>query len=291
MPRHLSRFELVQEEVRKRYGDLLSEGLERYTPIRIELDHDLLLSRVVLTSNMIRYVYGGQDLRGFLYIEGGYDRAYADVRGWQTRVPKFHVAECRTLEAMRLRGRYDGVYVFANQPTTMTDVDGQEKDLRVCLNCCAMVPGLGKGLTTTAFCEQVLRKHSTAVPVFQPQRLPKPDLLQTAYSGDDPPKVAAQRHARGYRCERCGLELRRHYVDGWYLETVYRNGNRQDLRPENLTFLCTLCNASTGASGHLVVNAGQRNKLMHFLTIYGEQLETVAHPLLERARTLLGAKR
>jgi hypothetical protein len=61
--------------------------------------------------------------------------ATAIRNGWQTIVPKFHVANCETIQNKKRARDFNGKYVSSNEIIEMEDLDGLIKELDICGYC------------------------------------------------------------------------------------------------------------------------------------------------------------
>ena len=59
---------------------------------------------------------------------------YAKTNNIGTIVPKFHIYKCKTIEEQMEMNNFDGHYEFNNYPVKMKDIDGIEKELKLCKN-------------------------------------------------------------------------------------------------------------------------------------------------------------
>lgn len=229
----------------------------------------------------IFYTDGIKTYKGFLYIPI-YNQRAAQRKGWNT-MPKFHITKCSIIENQMNRSNFNGHYVFANTPVTnMTDVDGTEKDLKICGYCVGEVSGVHRDMTTTEYYEKFILNDEVE-DNFAADDIPD-EAVETniwGYTPDWYEKSRNYRHEQGYCCENCDIKL--DASDGYYLDTHHINGNKTNNNSSNLLALCVLCHANFDAH-HLRNFSVGRNKirLEEFVTLFRKELQRVENDYIPR---------
>lgn len=240
-------------------NDLLTEDeLERLVHEGVDLQS--LNELKVLADGTLSY----KNARVLLYIRdvasyGGYRRNRDDL-------PRFHIANCTTLQEMRERNRFERYVVAARTDGIfrIARIDGQrrresDERLRVCQNC------LGR-LAFDGFDNAWDRaRRVRAVKAFTTERFfslyPRDILVHkpTHDSNSAPPNVYPEdfdelarltKERRGWKCERCTRDFsERRYRR--FLHVHHENGQKYDCRPDNLRVLCLGCHADQPGHGHM----------------------------------------
>jgi hypothetical protein len=229
---------------------------------------------VVLEDGTVSY----KDSRVIVYIR--------DVISWggQHDNPRFHVADCTTLQKMRqmnLSGPYvvsirgDGRFLI-NRINQHSKIDSLEIPLKVCQNCLSTLSfdNFSFSLSSRDRTKIVSR---FAIPRFF-EKYPKSLLYwrptedaATAPINDYPvdfEEISRRvREQRGWRCERC----RRDFsvpVNREYLHVHHRNGMKNQNNEANLQVLCLGCHADEPQHAHLK-NLGEYREFVRRFGLYG----------------------
>ncbi|MBF0308247.1 MAG: HNH endonuclease [Magnetococcales bacterium] len=180
-------------------------------------------------------------------------------------LPKFHIANCDTLEKMRSNDRFeryvvstreDGLFVINVVQSNGMPIHREER-LLVCQNCLTRLnwERFGFGMNKAARLDFV-RRFSIAK-FFE--RYKKTFILDTPASTDKDAPInnypndfydIAERikRVRGYCCEKCKINLIKHQR---YLHAHHKNGQKNDSRPENIAVLCVACHAEEFGHAHI----------------------------------------
>ena len=228
----------------------------------------------VLSDGTLAY----KDRRVLLYIR---DRQTS--RGYDPldNLPKFHIANCRTLEEMREHGRFEKYVISArtdgkfkmNFVYEFGKTDSAICELKVCRNCLVrlsykMYKELDNKARNEIYQNFLLSEYFATYPKNQITTLP----LHT----DDTAPVndyrvgfretsARYRSENGWRCEngKCGVDLSNPSYQK-YLHTHHVNAQKYDDRTENHKALCILCHAEEPMHAHLKNSPNYRE----FMRIY-----------------------
>jgi|SRR6516162_4127196 len=222
-----------------------------------------------------------RDRRILLYIRD--KRAFARHNSQQV-LPKFHVANCSTLDQMRQQGRF-ARYVIS------TRIDGKFKmnfidrsgtqssicELKICILCLTHLRYKGYKQGTRRRDKEIyngftLQEYFAAYPKNQITTLP----LHT----DDTAPVNEYGHGfrershryraeNGWRCQRCGIDLS-HPPHRKYLHTHHLNAQKDDDRRENHRALCIRCHAEEPMHKHLK-NSPDHGEFMKIYALLMEQ--------------------
>jgi hypothetical protein len=202
-----------------------------------------------------------KDTRVLVYIR---DFAQDGGRHW---VPRFHVADCRTLQQQRQRNRF-GHYVVATRDDGFFQVNlirrgrnvtSQLLQLAVCQNCLDNLGFDGFSLELSEKHRRTIVSRFTIVRFFEkyPRSLlhwrPVKDAATApvnSYPADFEGISKRVREQRRWRCERCGRDFSR-VVDRGYLHVHHQNGMKNENHEKNLEVLCLGCHADEPRHAHL----------------------------------------
>ena len=180
-----------------------------------------------------------------------------------SRGNKFHVADCKKLEEMRRKGRFER-YVVTNRLDGQFYISGFnwrtkiERDgwaeLRVCQLCLNKLnykgarAGKAREIAIEFDIEEFFSTYSSFFPHMPSRRAGQAE--SDAYT-DDWAQVAGRYKAdKGFRCESCQVELQEHRH---LLHVHHKNGVKSDNRRANLMALCAACHREQADHEHMFV--------------------------------------
>jgi hypothetical protein len=190
-----------------------------------------------------------------------------DIHTLQNWIPRFHIADCRTLQKQQQQNglaryvvttRSDGSFVV-NLIGNDGGVERHTMQLNVCQNCLAMLgfDGFSRNLSQPRRMQIVFQ--FTIQRFFE--KFPR-SLLSVRRAGDAdsaPINNYSQdfgntskrvREQRGWRCECCQRDFSRS-TDRKYLHVHHRNGMKNENHDGNLRVLCLGCHAAEPQHAHL----------------------------------------
>lgn len=217
----------------------------------------------------------GKKHKGFLFIEGGYNKESVIAHGGNTIVPKFHISNCKTIEQQKRNKNYDGHYVFSQEKESIIDLDGIEKEITLCKNCLNMQSIIRQVIPVSEYVEKYI-KDTKSDGNFDDTDLPnskKSNIFQdNGYGLKWDQKSHEYRLSIRFTCENCGIHLNQNYIDGYYLETHHIDKNKSNDSQSNLKALCTLCHANVDEFHKRNFSKGRnKQKLESFIFIFGEK--------------------
>lgn len=179
--------------------------------------------------------------------------------GWQKEsLPRFHVAECSTLQSMREKGAFER-YVVSQKTTGNFTINisevKREAALQICRNCLTHLDyqnfrsqrktkqqEIVSGFKIPEFF-QVYDKGFYSVPNYTDQT-----AVFDKYT-DDWKKISAEmRWNNHWVCQGCRLDL---VKDKQFLHVHHKNSIRSDNSPSNLAVLCIECHAKQPDHEHI----------------------------------------
>lgn len=227
------------------------ESSFEFEQITIEIKSHEFKDKIELSNEGIFFKKDGNLIKGFLYIEKGYNPAFQRA----TIIPKFHVTECRTINDQKARNNFDGHYVFSNVPVTMKDIDGLEKDLPLCKNCIGKLLEVnpyeaaligGRVISTAEYNETIL-KNPAIIGNLRQTTLPRDSFEKVIEWGHCTPElkdIKSYFYEKHFSCEICKIKL--DGARGYFLKIHFRDGDENNRLPNNLECLCPECYAQKG---------------------------------------------
>ena len=188
--------------------------------------------------------------------------------------PRFHVADCKTLDNMRNAGRFDRYVATSGQtgrfrvqpkdPDTHTWDEEMEASLAPCMNCLdhlnydgfANLSRREKRAAVERFDIHVFfdtcRSLFRCLPIYTPNNFP-----QGAYTADWADISRTVRQRAGWTCSEpeCSVNLSNHPK---LLHVHHVDGNRGNNRPSNLRVFCCLCHSKMPLHSHMRISPEER---------------------------------
>lgn len=223
----------------------------------------------------------GEKIKGFLYIESGYNLELIKSKNLKTSIPKFHVQKCKTIEQMIEKKDFNGKYVFSNRTVLMRDkIDNLEKEPTACGNCIKLNNKLYKGMTTTEFVNKVIMDEKIEGTLNKgdlPINIP---VDQSGYTLDKEIISKKFREENNFTCQECSLQLNPPF-DSYFLETHHIDGNKRNNSENNLKCLCILCHANYNEIHKKNYSSGDNKiKLDDFIFRFKDRLLEVGNKYL-----------
>jgi hypothetical protein len=236
-----------------------------------------------------------KDSRVIVYIRDVAQYAHAErQRAW--KLPKFHLANCETLQQMRAEKRYDRYVVAARQDgffqinfiDSPRQIRSSIERLHVCQNCLGTLAfdGFRRDMTRERRAEKVASFRLDAFFAAFPRAL----LLATpSHQSDSAPindypddfaEVSRRtKELRGWRCEAesCGLDFSA-VAHRKFLHLHHINGLKYDSRPENLALRCIGCHGDEPMHSHIkaIPDYLEFQRIKHTLPIAKSRARAVA---------------
>ena len=257
--------------LRKRVGAPLS-----FYKLKVTLPAPVFKTREVLKITPVSLPLEGLDVEfgqisthpdGTLTYDGRrvliHIRDVANIGG-RKHIPRFHIANCRTLIEMKSSGRFERYVVseredgnfhirYDSGPLKITKLD-------VCQNC------LDK-LSWNGFSSDMSKNSRTQiVSSFLPKlffdKYPKSlhPVIPSYTSATAPINEYPQnweeisrelKKQLGYRCQEYGCTIQLSHSDSKFLHVHHKNSLKNDCSPENLICLCIRCHASQPNHSHM----------------------------------------
>ena len=237
---------------------------ETRDPIAIKLEGaglDLPLEEVASAGGLLSY----DERQVVLYIpDQGRKIDEVLINGW-IHGKRVHVADCRTLNEMRRKNRFEryravantkGIFeVFGTSYSTGLSREGKT-DLRVCINCLKHLnykgyvtePSERKEILHSFNLEEFFLSNSTLFRTLPSAIRQK----QGGYPADWSKISKTLREKRNWRCENCKLDLSEHRK---LLDAHHVNGNKADNDDTNLRTFCKDCHRKQPMHDHMGISS------------------------------------
>lgn len=180
------------------------------------------------------------------------------------QIRKFHFHQCRTLNDMYNKGRFER-YVVTQRKTGYFLMDKKvgynlyEKDveerLDVCKNCLNWFNrNYRKRYSVETFDIVEFFGSFTQTPITHTPKYTDKNAPISGYS-EDWDLISKQRKEQcGYICQQCGIDLSNHKN---LVQTHHANGVKSDNSPSNLKVLCIECHSDQPSHGHMKSSASR----------------------------------
>ncbi len=211
--------------------------------IQKTLNQDELLKNICFNEDGIFLQRNKDKIKGYIYIKKGYDIHYAKTNNIGTIVPKFHIYKCKTIEEQMEMNNFDGHYEFNNYPVKMKDIDGIEKELKLCKNCLNLSKNIKRVITVSEYCNNYINNNKIGG-TFGKDDLPLP--IQRDYKNYTSNWVNISnelRKRKNYTCSHCKITIDSNFADRRFIEVHHIDGNKANNHQDNLQVLCILCHA------------------------------------------------
>ncbi|MEH6585211.1 MAG: HNH endonuclease signature motif containing protein [Halioglobus sp.] len=233
----------------------------------IEFDRELSTGGVEVSLEDLESEQGLLSVRGRQVILFIPDHAFRveQVFDVPSQGNKFHIADCKTLETMRERKRFERYKVtnnlsgefpiFGTGESSNRQIEGTA-ELNVCKNCLNMLNYEGAKNTSVAGRNSIVDVFSIAdffvtySSVFK--NLPRQliDQAKKGYSPDWDEVSARVRSGAGDTCQCCEVDLTSKKS---LLHAHHISGDKRDNAPRNLVALCADCHRKEPYHGHMFV--------------------------------------
>ncbi|ACS83825.1 HNH endonuclease [Musicola paradisiaca] len=199
--------------------------------------------------------------------------------GKEITLPKYHLANCRTLQGMWRRnrsGRYvvatrsDGLFIIKHLDASGTEWETKETRLNVCKSCLETLNW--KGYSSKSYQERMTIFNQFSLKEFF-EKYPNSKTTYRAehtdisaptntYSNDFNTISKQYRESIHWHCEQCGINLKEKNLNK-YLHVHHRDGQKNNNQRSNLQALCIECHSKQDNHGHM----NSHHDLAIFLTL------------------------
>lgn len=210
--------------------------------------------------------YEGQQILLYIPDQGYYmDDVLVEPKGKNGK--RIHLSECKTIQQMREKGRFNTRYKAENRldglfPSFGISEQNKEEinaelSLAVCQNCLMELNYYNFTSMSWPQKQQLIQNFSfltffeTYSSYFDglPQSI---DSMQTvSYTSDWASISSKKRGDCNYICQYCGVNLQQYH---YLLHTHHINGNKSDNSDKNLRVLCVDCHKKQPHHGHMYVS-------------------------------------
>ena len=224
----------------------LEEGIKDFDINEIEVKEGILFYK---NEQLVLYIYD----------------CYKTVDDEPEDLSRYHVSECKTIEDMKARGRYER-YIATSRKTgsfkisLFADIERShkeecEKDLIVCINCLKVLNYNGakekdhkqrREISDAFKIGDFFEAYST---YFKEKPKYTCDSIKLNNYPDDWQIISKKkRESESWECEICGVNLQNFKN---FLQTHHRNEKKFDSSPNNLEALCLICHGDKHPHMHI----------------------------------------
>jgi hypothetical protein len=202
-----------------------------------------------------------------------YIRDIRVYKSYERKLPKFHIADCITLQNARAVGRYEK-YVASNKTDGKFEIReldslGKTKnsvgELNVCKNCLERLNYKNYAINYrqrndiyVKFSIKEFFEQYKATDIVQPKRNADTDPTNN-YSKDWDTISRQRKRVKSYICENCHVNLATKLN---LLQVHHKNRRKDDNRPENLVVLCVDCHSKQGGDHAQIKNTLEYREFM-----------------------------
>ncbi len=178
------------------------------------------------------------------------------------KLPKFHLADCRTLKDMRDKNRFDRYVVsirtdgkFILKFITNNQDETKILPLEACMNCLELLSyknfnsGNRKQIRDNFSIDEYFKLYPRTFFRDKPTHT-SADAPVNKYPADMGKISSEFRKTKNFICESCGVDLSISHLRK-FLHTNHKNALKYDCRAENLEALCIKCHAEQPLHTHM----------------------------------------
>ncbi|HQT03995.1 MAG TPA: hypothetical protein PLU46_03315 [Thiotrichales bacterium] len=189
---------------------------------------------------------------------------------------RYHFAECKTIEDMRAKGRYERRYHASQNPDGLFEIfDSLENKasnvkLQPCQNCLKHINYQGFNQETSSGKKSVIR-HFSIVDLLSTystwfRNLPSIQPKTAGYSEDWQQVSLNFRQKKAFTCEGCGVRLDQHKH---LLHEHHIDGDKRNNYDHNLKALCIDCHRKEHLHDHMFISQEEMQLITQLRTQQG----------------------
>ncbi len=213
---------------------------QTFRVVKEDLQKAIDAKNVVFDEDGIKYKFEGRLIKAYVYKKRYYVARHKDL-------PKFHIANCETIQSFIAKNRFESDYVISNAKLVdVIDIDNENallenKNLYSCKNCLKL-----KNVNYTTTSEFGTIQEESDFDSSNTHRSSAIEVDINGYTKDWSTVSKSVRESKGYTCEACGfIPKPALYL---YIHLHHINNNKIDNSPSNLQCLCIACHAKVDDS-------------------------------------------